>query len=91
MSIMGIIFAYLAVINIFGFAIFGYDKRCAVLHRWRVPEKTLFLIAVLGGSIGAYAGMKIFRHKTRRRKFYIGIPVIAVIQYGWFLWKWFNL
>ena len=55
-------------------------RLCAVLHRWRVPEKTLLLIALLGGSPGAYAGMKIFRHKTRHRKFSAGIPVILAVQ-----------
>ena len=72
--------AYLVVMNVIGFAVFGYDKRCAIKRRWRVPEKTLLLIALLGGSPGAYAGMKIFRHKTRHRRFSAGIPVILAVQ-----------
>lgn len=72
--------AYIAVMSAAGFAAFGYDKWCAVRRRWRVPEKILLLIALLGGSPGAYAGMKIFRHKTRHRKFSAGIPVILAVQ-----------
>ncbi len=77
MSIGGI---YLAVINAVGFGIFGYDKWCAVHRQWRVPEKTLIAAALLGGSVGAYAGMKVFRHKTRHPKFSVGLPVILAAQ-----------
>ena len=77
MSIGGM---YLAVINAVGFGIFGYDKWCAVHRQWRVPEKTLIAAALLGGSVGAYAGMKVFRHKTRHPKFSVGIPVILAAQ-----------
>lgn len=77
---------WLCVMNAVGFLMFGYDKRCAVGHKWRVPEKTLFLIALLGGSVGSYAGMSVFRHKTRRRKFCIGIPVIILLQCAGVLW-----
>ncbi len=73
---------YLVAINIFGFVIFGYDKRCAVKHRFRVSERTLMLTALLGGSIGSYAGMQVFRHKTRHWKFRAGIPVIMLVQCG---------
>lgn len=71
---------YLAVINAVGFGIFGYDKWCAVHRQWRVPEKTLIAAALLGGSVGAYAGMKVFRHKTRHPKFSVGLPVILAAQ-----------
>lgn len=77
-----IIAGYLVLINVLGLAVFGYDKRCAVRHRWRVPERTLLLIALLGGSIGAYVGMQIYRHKTRHWKFRAGIPAIALVEYG---------
>lgn len=77
MSIGGM---YLAVINAVGFGIFGYDKWCAVHCQWRVPEKTLIAAALLGGSVGAYAGMKVFRHKTRHPKFSVGLPVILAAQ-----------
>ena len=77
MSIGGM---YLAVINAVGFGIFGYDKWCAVHRQWRVPEKPLIAAALLGGSVGAYAGMKVFRHKTRHPKFSVGLPVILAAQ-----------
>ena len=77
MSIGGM---YLAVINAVGFGIFGYDKWCAGHRQWRVPEKTLIAAALLGGSVGAYAGMKVFRHKTRHPKFSVGLPVILAAQ-----------
>lgn len=77
MSIGGM---YLAVINAVGFGIFGYDKWCAVHRQWRVPEKTLIAAALLGGSVGAFAGMKVFRHKMRHPKFSVGLPVILAAQ-----------
>lgn len=83
----GAVFIYLAVMNVLGFVIFGYDKRCAVRRRWRVSEKTLLCVALLGGSIGAYIGMQVFRHKTRHWKFRAGIPGIIMIQYGFMFLK----
>ncbi len=85
-ELLWIFAAFLIVMNVIGFAVFGYDKRCAVRHRWRVPENTLFLIALLGGSLGSYAGMKVFRHKTRHLKFRIGIPVILLAQWAGVFW-----
>lgn len=58
----------------------GIDKRRAVRRSWRVPEATLFLVAIIGGSLGSIIGMYVFRHKTRRRIFTIGMPVILIIQ-----------
>ena len=56
---------YLVAVNIVAFALMGIDKKRAINHAWRIPEKTLFLSAILGGSIGAIAGMQVFRHKTK--------------------------
>lgn len=78
--------AFLIVMNVIGFAAFGYDKHCAVRHRWRAPEKTLFLIAFLGGSLGSYVGIFVFRHKTRHLKFRIGIPAILLAQCAGAFW-----
>lgn len=77
-----IIVGYLVLINVLGLAVFGYDKRCAVRHRWRVPERTLLFIALLGGSIGSYADRSASPHKTRHWKFRAGIPAIALVEYG---------
>lgn len=70
----------MAVINVITFAVFGIDKLKAVKNRWRVPEKILFLLALLGGSLGAIIGMYSFRHKTKKIAFRIGIPVILIVQ-----------
>ena len=69
-------------INLLSFVLFGADKAKAKKGAWRIPERTLILSAVLGGSAGAMAGMCAFRHKTRHRKFTIGLPVIFIIQVG---------
>lgn len=71
---------YLAVVNIIAFLMFGWDKRKAKMSGFRIPERTLLSLAVIGGSLGAYGGMKIFHHKTRHVKFRIGIPLIFLIQ-----------
>lgn len=71
---------YLAAINVITFIMFGADKARAVKGRWRISEAALILAALLGGSIGALAGMRIFHHKTKHRKFTIGIPVILALQ-----------
>ena len=68
--------AYLLAVNIAAFAMFGIDKRRAKKRQWRVPEKTLFLLALLGGSLGAVCGMCAFHHKTQHRYFRYGLPAI---------------
>lgn len=75
-----LIIAYLVLMNCIGFIIMGVDKRRAKLKAWRIEEKTLFLIAVFGGSLGSILGMKFFRHKTKHKKFTIGMPCILFIQ-----------
>ena len=71
---------YLLIINALGLLIMLADKEKAKKHRWRIPESTLLTVAALGGSIGCYAGMRVFHHKTRKPKFYIGVPVIFAVQ-----------
>ncbi len=71
---------YLLVANIVAFAVYGWDKLCAKRGMWRVPEKILLLIALLGGSVGAMVGMAIFRHKTLHLKFRYGVPLILILQ-----------
>lgn len=72
--------AYLALINLVTFFVYGADKRRARKDRWRVPEKTLFLLPLLGGSIGGILGMQVFRHKTKHWYFRIGLPLILILQ-----------
>lgn len=75
-----IILAYLIIINASAFLLMLADKLKARRGKWRIPEKTLMGAALLGGSIGALAGMYAFRHKTKHPKFTIGIPVILALQ-----------
>lgn len=71
---------YILAINIVAIIITGYDKLCAKKHSWRVKERTLMLIATLGGSVGMYITMQLIRHKTRHLKFMLGIPLIMILQ-----------
>ena len=71
---------YLLVINLIGLFIMYIDKRKAMYGRWRIPEKTLLMVALLGGSIGTMAGMYLFRHKTKKLKFTLGFPTILISE-----------
>ena len=75
-----ILLVYLLLINAIGFLLMLVDKYKAKRNLWRIPEATLMGVAVIGGSIGAIAGMNLFRHKTKHAKFYIGLPVILALQ-----------
>lgn len=80
MDLKILIISYLIIINIAGFVAFALDKQKAVKHQWRIRESVLFLLAILGGSVGCLLGMKLFRHKTKHHSFAIGIPTIVIIQ-----------
>ena len=86
MQFSHIVIIYLVLINLTAFGLMGLDKRKAKKNLWRIPEKTLFLSAILGGSAGAIAGMYVFHHKTRHWCFVIGMPLILVIQIGLGIW-----
>ena len=73
---------YLIAINAITFITYGIDKWKARKNKWRIPESTLLLLAVFGGSIGAFLGMRVWRHKTMHKKFKYGIPSILIIQVG---------
>lgn len=77
---------YLIFINMIAFLAYGIDKKRAVRNQWRISEKALLGMAALGGSIGALAGMKIFHHKTRKAKFFVGVPVILAVELIVGLW-----
>ncbi len=77
---MKIFICYLLVINLVAFLAFGLDKWKAKRNAWRVKEATLTGLAVIGGSVGALLGMKVFHHKTLHKKFTIGIPLILAVQ-----------
>lgn len=71
---------YLIVINLVAFFTMYIDKRKARYGKWRIPEQSLFILALIGGSIGAITGMYTFRHKTKKLRFSIGFPVILIFQ-----------
>lgn len=77
---------YLAAVNLVTFTVYGVDKAKARRGAWRVPEKTLFLLPLLGGSIGALLGMRTFRHKTKHWYFVWGIPAILLAQIALAVW-----
>ncbi len=80
MSLILLIISYLVVINIVAFLAFGIDKWKAQKRRWRISEYSLLMLAVVGGSIGALMGMRIWRHKTLHAKFRYGLPLILLVQ-----------
>ena len=71
---------YLLAVNITTFLVYGIDKYKAKKGRWRISEATLLMMAVIGGSIGAWAGMRLWHHKTMHKKFKYGIPLIIIMQ-----------
>ena len=77
---------YLAAINVIAFMVYGIDKLKAKKGKWRIPEATLLLLAIVGGSIGAWCGMKVWHHKTMHKKFKYGVPLILMIQIGLYLY-----
>ena len=74
------IICYLLAVNIFTFLLYGIDKYKAKKGKWRISEATLLTMAAIGGSIGAWAGMRLWHHKTMHKKFKYGIPVIIILQ-----------
>ena len=74
------IIIYFIIINLIGFLIMYIDKQKAKKGHWRIPEKTIFLITLLGGGIGTIIGMYTFRHKTQKMNFVIGLPVITILE-----------
>lgn len=73
---------YLGIINVITFLVYGIDKLKAKKGKWRIPEATLLLLAVIGGSIGAWLGIKVWHHKTMHKKFKYVIPIILALQVG---------
>lgn len=84
---MKILFVYLIIINLLSLFLMTEDKRRARRHLWRIPERTLFAAALVGGSVGALLGMYLFHHKTRHWYFVVGMPLILAAQLaaGWWL------
>ncbi len=85
MNVIAMFAAYLFIVNLLGFICMGIDKRRAIKKHWRIPEATLFIIALIGGSIGSIIGMRFFHHKTRHWYFVYGMPAILVLQIAAFV------
>lgn len=83
---MQILFIYLIIINLVAFTAYGVDKWKAKKDKWRIPEKTLILLAAIGGALGAYAGMRYFRHKTQHKKFTICVPLFLILWIIGLVW-----
>ena len=77
-----ILIVYLLLANVIAFAMYGIDKRKAMKDQWRIPEKTLLLAALIGGSFGAFVGIQIFHHKTKHWKFILGVPACMILHVG---------
>lgn len=79
---MELLIIYVVLVNVVAFLLYGFDKWQARKGKRRISEKTLLALAILGGSAGAYVGMYLFHHKTKKVKFYLGIPMIILLQVG---------
>ena len=77
---------YLIIINLIGFAVMFIDKYKAKRGKWRIPENTIFMITAIGGGIGTIVGMYKFRHKTKKLKFTIGLPVLLILDILLIIW-----
>jgi len=88
-----ILIGYLVLVNLVSFVMYGIDKRKAIKDQWRIPEKTLLLAALVGGSLGAFVGMQIFHHKTKHWKFILGVPACMILHValGVLYWWYFLL
>ena len=80
MKLLEIAGSYLLIINLVAFYLYWNDKRRAKKQKWRIPENTLLMIALIGGSVGALLGMQVFHHKTKHWKFKILVPLFLIIQ-----------
>ena len=79
-TVQTILWGYLVLINLVTFAFYGMDKYKAKKGKWRIPEKTLLGLAVIGGSVGALCGTNYFHHKTKKLKFSVGVPAILAVH-----------
>ncbi|MFI3176119.1 MAG: DUF1294 domain-containing protein [Eubacteriales bacterium] len=77
---------YVGMVNLIGFFGMGIDKHKAQNHQWRIPESTLFTIALIGGCLGTIIGMYTFRHKTKHSTFVFGLPIIMLLHLAFLFW-----
>ncbi|WP_232334496.1 DUF1294 domain-containing protein [Oceanobacillus sp. AG] len=82
---------YVLVVNIFTLFLMRIDKQKAIKQQFRIPERTFFLLSFLGGALGTYIGMQLFRHKTKHASFTVGIPVLIIWNAGAFIYLFVNM
>ncbi|WP_112181576.1 MULTISPECIES: DUF1294 domain-containing protein [Paraliobacillus] len=87
---MEYIIIYICLINLIAFILMGLDKRRAKRGKWRIPENTLWISAVLGGAFGSIIGMKLFHHKTKHKTFTIGMPMVIILHISVISFIYFN-
>lgn len=78
--VLAVILAFIVIMSISGYFIMFSDKKKSIKNEWRIKESTIFMVALLGGSVGVYLGMRSFRHKTNHTSFALGIPLMIIIQ-----------
>ena len=83
---MRVILSLILIVNVLAFLLYGIDKWKAKHSRWRIPESVLLGMAVVGGSIGAWLGMRVWHHKTQHKKFRYGVPLILIVQVAAVIW-----
>lgn len=83
---MRVILSVILIVNVLTFLLYGIDKWKAKRSRWRIPESALLGMAAVGGSVGAWLGMRVWRHKTQHKKFRYGVPAILVAQIVLLVW-----
>lgn len=86
MDQISVLLPYIIGVNIVAFILMGVDKRKARNHLWRIPERTFWSLAIIGGAIGSFVGMKVFHHKTRHHSFVVGMPLIIIVHFFLFLY-----
>ncbi|MGX4669868.1 DUF1294 domain-containing protein [Cerasibacillus sp. JNUCC 74] len=89
MEIWNSLLPYLIGVNSITFLLMGIDKQKAKKQQYRIPERTFWLLAVVGGALGVWLGMKVFHHKTKHITFNIGVPVLLIVQIGIISWYFF--
>jgi uncharacterized membrane protein YsdA (DUF1294 family) len=86
-----LLIGFIVVMSVFAFILMRVDKKKAIRHENRIPEKTLWIVAIYGGAIGAYFGMMMFRHKTKHLNFRIGFTLLAIAQITFIIWAYPHL
>lgn len=86
-----IISIYFIIINLVGYIIMAVDKRKSIRNKWRIKEKTLFAISLVGGALGMMLGMRNFHHKTKKTMFRIGIPILTILNIAVYIYLIYNL